>query len=170
METDEKSDVRWEAYYLLKLVLYDKKEGLSSINAVTNGIYYNMSEARKRYGKKYGLQSSLEGIAFELQDYIEKCDEASFDSEKNFRKYSVRPYLSEEVFDMLETFVDYSLDAYGIDDISVKVLPSGNAEQKKAVKVKQGLDSILDAISSTEFVFNTEDCVSFFDKNKLVKL
>jgi hypothetical protein len=170
METDEKSDVRWEAYYLLKLVIGDKLEGLSSINAITNKIYSNIFEERKKYGKKYGLQSSLEGIAFELQDYIEKCDEASFDSGKNFRKYSVRPYLSEEVFDMLETFIDYSFDVYGIDNVSVKVLPSRNAEQRKAVKVKQGLDSILDAMCSTEFVFDTEDCVSFSDKNKLIKL
>ncbi len=170
MELIDKQELIIEGRHTLKSLLNDKKECLSFANSVING--ENLEYAINGfsvYSKKYGLNGLLDGISYELDDYIEKCDDLSFNGKKReFRKYLVKPYLSDPTFQLLEDFIDYTSYMYKFD---AYVLWTKFDAPLKTVTIKSGikrkLDYITDLFYSYDFVPVLEDSISNFDTNTL---
>lgn len=166
----DKQELILEGRYTLKSLLNDKKKGLSFANSVING---KGSESKINkfsvYSKKYGLKGLLDGISYELNDYVEKCDNLSFHGKKRqFRKYIVKPYLSDPAFELLEDFIDCTCSMYGFNAYVLWTkfdAPLKNVTIKNSIKRR--LDYITDLFYLYDFVPVLEDSISHFDANTL---
>ncbi len=167
MEVSERFELRFDAYYFLKKLSYDKKEGLAFMNTIVNGsdADYGKLDRYQQYKGKHDLKTLINNISTEIQDYVDECDKLSFDAKNELRLYSIKPYMSNMTLLLLDNFIDHAMDVFWEDNIlDLEIKNTVKRRMPYEREIKNDLDSIIDNISSYYFVSDIEDCISYFDK------
>ncbi len=113
---EEENGIRSSAASLFEMLSVKKAATLDYIIAATGLDENARTKVHEFYIKKnYGLVGVLKNVARQLEDYCNFCDLASFTgSPRNFRGYSVKPYIgrqiSEDIISVFDSAIDYYLD------------------------------------------------------------
>ncbi|MCL4362355.1 MAG: hypothetical protein OH338_00835 [Candidatus Parvarchaeota archaeon] len=171
---DEKTEVRWEASELLKLLLESRKEGLAYMHAVVDGPDFNYKSLEKTElnSRKYGLENSLQGIAETLKQYIFECDKLSFGNkmQNEIRQYLVRPYIKEGLLEVLDGTLDDIANIYKInlDNSNNLLLKVNSSKVSYRENIRKIMKEITEIEYSTEFVYNLEESIDFAKGLKII--
>lgn len=173
METLTESDIKADAKEALIWVYNDERKALDHL-----GLYIpNIKIDRKTTAKvtSSSLFDTLDSIVSSLEDYARRCDVISLAGGR--RKYIVKPYLSEGLYEAMEGVFDDALSKYSesankpyvlnkyANSVSVpdRILNSKFSGSKKLDRAVSAYNRFLGVFSEYEFVGSLEQVLLVYN-------